>query len=69
MKEAESLIGLLKGDQVKNNARMMCTDHLRHRTLFIMSELCDECSDVVEPTVYDLVTYYSCHCTHISRLS
>ncbi|KAG0519032.1 hypothetical protein BDA96_09G229000 [Sorghum bicolor] len=54
MKEAESLIGLLKGDQVKNNARMMCTDHLRHRTLFIMSELCDECSDVVEPTVGDI---------------
>ncbi|CAD6221386.1 unnamed protein product [Miscanthus lutarioriparius] len=54
MKEAESAIGLLRGDQEKNNAKIACTDRVRHCTLLIMLELCDECSAVPEPTVCDI---------------
>ncbi|KAG2594444.1 hypothetical protein PVAP13_5NG646000 [Panicum virgatum] len=54
MKEAESAIGLLRADQDLNNAKIACTDFVRHGTLLIMFDLCDECSAVAEPTVSDI---------------
>jgi hypothetical protein len=37
MKEAELTIGLLRGDQEKNNSKIACTDHVQHPASYLVN--------------------------------